>query len=64
MKNFVQKILDRTDIDEKILAEVGKLGDKAREELAKYSGRRVKKAAIVAGVSGLAIGAAIGIWLG
>jgi hypothetical protein len=64
MKNIVQKIFDSTDIDEKILAEVDKLGDKAREELAKYSDRRVKKAAIAAGVAGLIIGAALGIWLG
>jgi hypothetical protein len=64
MKNMVQKILDSTDIDEKILAEVDKLGDKAREELSKYSDRRLKKAAIAAGVAGLAIGAALGLWLG
>jgi hypothetical protein len=55
-KNIVQKILDSTDVDEKVLAEVGKLSGKARAELVKYDSRQVYKAlaagAVVGGVAG------------
>jgi hypothetical protein len=59
-KGAAQKILDSTDVDEKVLAEVGRLSDKAKAELAKYDNRQAYKALAVGAVAGVAVGIAIG----
>jgi hypothetical protein len=62
-KNIVQKILDSTDVDEKVLAEVGKLSDKAKAELAKYDNRQVYKALAAGAVVGGAAGFLLKAWV-
>jgi N-acetylmuramoyl-L-alanine amidase len=59
-KGAAQKILDSTDIDEKVLADVGKLSDKAKAALVKYDNRQVYKALAVGAAVGIAVGLAIG----
>ena len=59
-KSIVQKILDSTDVDEKVIAEVGKLSEKAKAEIAKYDNRQVYKALAVGAVVGVVVGIAAG----
>jgi hypothetical protein len=62
-KTIAQKILGQTDVDEKALAEIGRLGDKAKEALAKAQSKEYRKALAIGAVVGAAIGGVAGFLL-